>query len=168
MIGLWTVFCRQVGVLLNSSNPNRTQEHMKKIIQLETRIAQITASSAERRNEEKFYHAMTVTELQHMAPFVSLPCHFKFHTVKNSCRWHSIPSTDDLDRLFQFGILASEHHHFPITRRCRVCHRVSQKVVRHRSRNGGHWRGKNVSSFSKFKSWFIKNNLILVVLIRFF
>ena len=61
----------QVGVLLNDGNPNRTRQHMKEIIHLETLIAQITVSSAERRDEEKLYHALTIADLATLAPFVS-------------------------------------------------------------------------------------------------
>jgi len=40
------------------------------VINLEIRIAEITVSSAERRDEEKLYHAMTVEDLKDIAPFV--------------------------------------------------------------------------------------------------
>lgn len=61
-----------MGVLLSSSvDPQRIRTEMKDIIELETRIAQITVASAERRDEEKLYHALTVADLQNLAPFVS-------------------------------------------------------------------------------------------------
>lgn len=44
---------------------------MKDVIDLETKIAEITVASAERRDEEKLYHALTVGDLRNMAPFVN-------------------------------------------------------------------------------------------------
>lgn len=44
---------------------------MKDVVELETRIAHITVSSAERRDEEKLYHALTIADLRTLAPFVS-------------------------------------------------------------------------------------------------
>jgi len=64
-------FMTTVGVLLNDGNPNRTRQHMKEIIHLETLIAQITVSSAERRDEEKLYHALTIADLATLAPFLN-------------------------------------------------------------------------------------------------
>ena len=62
----------QVGVLLNGeANPNRTRRHMRDVIELETRIAQITVSNAERRDEEKLYHNLTISDLHKLAPFVN-------------------------------------------------------------------------------------------------
>ena len=46
------------------------RKQMKDVIELETRIAQITVSSAERRDEEKLYHALTIADLRNLAPFV--------------------------------------------------------------------------------------------------
>jgi endothelin-converting enzyme len=61
----------QVGVLLNSeANPNRTRRHMRDIIEFEIRIAKITVSNAERRDEEKLYHNITIADLHNLAPFV--------------------------------------------------------------------------------------------------
>nr|CAG4649968.1 EOG090X01U4 [Sida crystallina] len=64
-------YMTKIGVLLNGSDSARTRKHMKSIIDLETRIAQITVSSSERRDEEKLYHALTVSDLAHMAPFLN-------------------------------------------------------------------------------------------------
>ena len=58
-------------MLLKGVNATRAKQHMKEVIKLETRIAQITVSSAERRDEEKLYHASTVADLERVAPFVS-------------------------------------------------------------------------------------------------
>jgi endothelin-converting enzyme len=61
-----------VGVLLNAAvDPQEIRKQMKDVIELETRIAQITVSSAERRDEEKLYHALTIADLRNLAPFVS-------------------------------------------------------------------------------------------------
>lgn len=61
-----------MGVLLNAAvDPQEIRKQMKDVIELETRIAQITVSSAERRDEEKLYHALTIADLRNLAPFVS-------------------------------------------------------------------------------------------------
>lgn len=44
---------------------------MQAVLDLETRIAEITAPPEERRDEEKIYHLMSIAELDELAPFVS-------------------------------------------------------------------------------------------------
>lgn len=46
---------------------------MKGILDFETEIANITAPSDERRDDEKLYHSLNITELQTLAPEVILP-----------------------------------------------------------------------------------------------
>ena len=63
----------QVGVLLGGEL-NSTRGQMKDVIQFETRLAEITIPSEDRRDEEKLYHRMAISELQEHAPFVSYMC----------------------------------------------------------------------------------------------
>lgn len=48
------------------------RQQMQSVIDLETRIAEITTPDEDRRDEEKLYHKMSVKELQNKAPFVSI------------------------------------------------------------------------------------------------
>jgi predicted metalloendopeptidase len=43
---------------------------MQQVIDFETELAKITTPSDERRDEEKLYHSMSISELQNLAPFV--------------------------------------------------------------------------------------------------
>lgn len=45
---------------------------MKEVIQFETRLAMFTEPDENRRDEEKAYHIMPISELQNLAPFVSV------------------------------------------------------------------------------------------------
>lgn len=66
-------YMTKVGVLLNpAADANATRRQMRDVIELETSIARITVSSAERRDEEKLYHALSIANLDNLAPFVSL------------------------------------------------------------------------------------------------
>lgn len=60
----------QVGVLLGGTQ-NETQEQMKDVIEFETKIAEITLPEEDLRDEMKFYHLMSIADLQKKAPFVS-------------------------------------------------------------------------------------------------
>jgi endothelin-converting enzyme len=44
---------------------------MQAVIDFETRLAEITSPPEDRRDEEKLYHLVPLSEVQHMAPFVS-------------------------------------------------------------------------------------------------
>lgn len=78
-------YMTRVGLLLNpAAEPERTRRHMKDVIEFETQIARITVSSAERRDEEKLYHALSVADLDGMAPFVRLASAFCFTRVAES------------------------------------------------------------------------------------
>lgn len=45
---------------------------MQEVIEFETKLANITIPSEDRRDEEKMYHQVAVADLQEIAPFVSL------------------------------------------------------------------------------------------------
>nr|CAG4635968.1 EOG090X01U4 [Eubosmina coregoni] len=78
ILGAYLDYMTKVGVLLNGeANPNRTRRHMRDVIELETRIAQITVSNAERRDEEKLYHNLTISDLHKLAPFLDWKEYFK-------------------------------------------------------------------------------------------
>jgi membrane metallo-endopeptidase-like protein 1 len=49
---------------------NSTRKQMQDIIDFETKLAEITIPQEERRDEEKLYNIMTISELQDKAPFV--------------------------------------------------------------------------------------------------
>jgi len=57
-------------MLLGAKNDTQTQAYMKGIVDFETEIANITAPSDERRDDEKLYHALNLTQLQTLAPAV--------------------------------------------------------------------------------------------------
>lgn len=43
---------------------------MKEVIEFETRLAKFTEPDEDKRDEEKAYHIMSISELQNLAPFV--------------------------------------------------------------------------------------------------
>lgn len=43
---------------------------MSKVIEFETRLAKFTEPDEEKRDEEKAYHIMPISDLQNLAPFV--------------------------------------------------------------------------------------------------
>lgn len=45
---------------------------MKKVIEFETRLANFTEPDEDKRDEEKSYHIMPISELQNLAPFVCI------------------------------------------------------------------------------------------------
>lgn len=59
-----------MGVLLGGE-PNTTKAQMQAIIDFETRLANITIPSEQRRDEEALYNLMTIKQLQAIADFVS-------------------------------------------------------------------------------------------------
>ena len=100
-----------MGVLLNGAvDPHRIRQQMKDVIELETRIAQITVSSAERRDEEKLYHALTIADLRNLAPFVSFFSSSKIYDFifKGEGNQFCLP-TARLGRLLSVGLFASQH-----------------------------------------------------------
>ncbi len=62
----------KIAMLLGAKNDSQTQNYMKGILDFETEIANITAPSDERRDDEKLYHSLNITELQTLAPEVIL------------------------------------------------------------------------------------------------
>nr|XP_023014776.1 endothelin-converting enzyme homolog isoform X2 [Leptinotarsa decemlineata] len=62
-------FMTKVGVLLGG-NENSTRDQMKKVIEFETKLANITTPSDLRRDEEHLYNLMSIAELQEKAPFI--------------------------------------------------------------------------------------------------
>lgn len=61
----------QIGVLLGGEE-NSTRAQMQGVIEFETQIAEITSPPEDRRDGEKLYHLMPLSEVQEMAPFVSV------------------------------------------------------------------------------------------------
>ncbi|XP_065336097.1 endothelin-converting enzyme homolog isoform X3 [Cloeon dipterum] len=59
-----------IGTLLGGEK-NATTRQMQEVIDFETEIANITTPTEERRDDEKLYHSMKVTELQSLAPFIN-------------------------------------------------------------------------------------------------
>lgn len=50
---------------------------MKKVIEFETRLARFTEPDEDKRDEEKAYHIMSISELQNLAPFVCMVNYIK-------------------------------------------------------------------------------------------
>ncbi|XP_039285677.1 endothelin-converting enzyme homolog [Nilaparvata lugens] len=63
-------YMTKLGVLLGGEE-NSTREQMREVIEFETRLAEITIPSDERRDEEKAYHQMSIASLEDLAPFIS-------------------------------------------------------------------------------------------------
>ncbi|RZF31949.1 hypothetical protein LSTR_LSTR012419 [Laodelphax striatellus] len=63
-------YMTKLGVLLGGEE-NSTREQMRDVIEFETRVAEITIPSDERRDEEKSYHQMSIASLEDLAPFIS-------------------------------------------------------------------------------------------------
>ena len=59
----------QIGVLLGGEE-NITRKQMQDVISFETKLAEITIPYGERRDEEKIYNLMSLSDLQQKAPFV--------------------------------------------------------------------------------------------------
>ncbi|KAF4525658.1 hypothetical protein B566_EDAN001258 [Ephemera danica] len=59
-----------VGVLLGGER-NNTRMQMQAVLDLETKIAEITVPPEDRRDEEKLYHVMSIGEIDELAPFIS-------------------------------------------------------------------------------------------------
>ncbi|XP_065218845.1 endothelin-converting enzyme homolog isoform X3 [Planococcus citri] len=64
-----------VGTLLGGE-PNSTRSQMQDVIYFETKLASIMVPDEERRDEEKIYHRMTISELQSKAPFLNWEQYF--------------------------------------------------------------------------------------------
>ncbi|XP_043280867.1 endothelin-converting enzyme homolog isoform X1 [Venturia canescens] len=63
-------YMTKIGVLLGGEE-NETRRQMQAVIDFETRLAEITTPQEERRDEEKLYNRMSISDLQRLAPFMS-------------------------------------------------------------------------------------------------
>ncbi|XP_058803973.1 endothelin-converting enzyme homolog isoform X2 [Phymastichus coffea] len=70
VLAAYLEYMTKIGVLLGGEE-NATRKQMQDIIDFETKIAEITIPQEERRDEEKLYNLVTITELQKAAPFIS-------------------------------------------------------------------------------------------------
>lgn len=87
---------------------------MKDVIELETRIAQITVSSAERRDEEKLYHALTIADLRNLAPFVSFQL-MQIILCQYLIDFFVGQTTARLERILSIGLWTSQHLYHAIS-----------------------------------------------------
>ncbi|XP_012312788.1 endothelin-converting enzyme 2 isoform X1 [Aotus nancymaae] len=62
-------YMEELGVLLGG-RPTSTREQMHQVLELEIQLANITVPQDQRRDEEKIYHKMSISELQALAPSV--------------------------------------------------------------------------------------------------
>lgn len=69
VLGAYLDYMTKVGVLLGGEE-NKTREQMLDVIDFETRLANITVPSEERRDEEELYHKMSISDVQKLAPFI--------------------------------------------------------------------------------------------------
>ncbi|XP_040126132.1 endothelin-converting enzyme 2 isoform X5 [Ictidomys tridecemlineatus] len=60
-------YMEELGMLLGGQ-PTSTREQMRQVLELETQLANITVPQDQRRDEEKIYHKMSISELQALAP----------------------------------------------------------------------------------------------------
>ncbi|XP_046478357.1 endothelin-converting enzyme homolog isoform X1 [Neodiprion pinetum] len=70
-------YMTKIGMLLGGEE-NSTRKQMQDIIDFETKLAEITIPQAERRDEEKLYNLMPLSELQHQAPFMQWVEYFNY------------------------------------------------------------------------------------------
>ncbi|KZC11845.1 Endothelin-converting enzyme 1 [Dufourea novaeangliae] len=69
-------YMTKIGVLLGGEE-NSTRKQMQEVINFETKLAGFMTPLEERRDEEKLYNLMSLTELQHRAPFMSWVNYFQ-------------------------------------------------------------------------------------------
>uniref|UniRef100_A0A2K6GRL5 endothelin-converting enzyme 1 n=1 Tax=Propithecus coquereli TaxID=379532 RepID=A0A2K6GRL5_PROCO len=60
-------YMEELGLLLGGQ-PTSTREQMQQVLELEIQLANITVPQDQRRDEEKIYHKMSISELQALAP----------------------------------------------------------------------------------------------------
>ncbi|XP_077847998.1 endothelin-converting enzyme 2 isoform X15 [Macaca mulatta] len=60
-------YMEELGMLLGG-RPTSTREQMQQVLELEVQLANITVPQDQRRDEEKIYHKMSISELQALAP----------------------------------------------------------------------------------------------------
>ena len=66
-------YMTKIGTLLGGGEAS-TRRQMQAVVEFETRLANITEPPESRRDEEKLYNLMSLTELNEKAPFVSTEC----------------------------------------------------------------------------------------------
>uniref|UniRef100_A0A8D0HA55 endothelin-converting enzyme 1 n=1 Tax=Sphenodon punctatus TaxID=8508 RepID=A0A8D0HA55_SPHPU len=59
----------ELGVLLGGGKAS-TQEQMQQVLEFETQLANLTIPQDERRDDEKFYHKLSIAEMQALAPAI--------------------------------------------------------------------------------------------------
>lgn len=64
-------YMTKIGTLLGGEEAS-TRRQMQAVVEFETRLANITEAPEFRRDEEKLYNLMSLTELNEQAPFVSV------------------------------------------------------------------------------------------------
>nr|XP_022340096.1 endothelin-converting enzyme homolog isoform X2 [Crassostrea virginica] len=69
VLNAYLEYMTKVGVLMGGEE-NMTRKHMQNVIAFETELANITVPSEDRRDEEKIYHKISISDLQNMAPFI--------------------------------------------------------------------------------------------------
>ncbi|KAI4495872.1 hypothetical protein M0802_008278 [Mischocyttarus mexicanus] len=70
VLSAYLEYMTKIGVLLGGEE-NSTRRQMQDVIAFETRLANITTPQEERRDEEKLYHLMSLSDLQRKANFMS-------------------------------------------------------------------------------------------------
>ncbi|XP_034180003.1 M13 family metallopeptidase neprilysin 3 isoform X2 [Osmia lignaria lignaria] len=69
-------YMTKIGVLLGGEE-NSTRKQMQRVIEFETKLAEITTPPEERRDEEKLYNLMSLSDLQRKASFMSWVDYFQ-------------------------------------------------------------------------------------------
>lgn len=77
ILNAYLEYMTKIGMLLGADNENDTRLQMQSIIDFETKLAEITIPSEERRDEETLYNLYTLTDLQDLAPFINWRDHFE-------------------------------------------------------------------------------------------
>ncbi|XP_050440640.1 endothelin-converting enzyme homolog [Adelges cooleyi] len=69
LLDTYLEYMTTIGTLLGGE-PNATRAQMKDVIEFESRLAEFTEPDENKRDEEKAYHLMSISELQNLAPFI--------------------------------------------------------------------------------------------------
>ncbi|XP_020280455.1 endothelin-converting enzyme 1 isoform X3 [Pseudomyrmex gracilis] len=76
VLAAYLEYMTKIGVLLGGEE-NSTRKQMQDVITFETKLAEITIPPEERRDEEKLYTLMSLSELQRKAPMISWVDYFQ-------------------------------------------------------------------------------------------
>ncbi|KAG7209982.1 hypothetical protein KM043_011568 [Ampulex compressa] len=76
VLSAYLEYMTKIGVLLGGEE-NSTRKQMQDVINFETRLAEITTPPEERRDEEKLYNLMSLSDLQRRASFISWVDYFQ-------------------------------------------------------------------------------------------